>query len=443
MATVSLYLSTRINNVTSKSDIYIRFVGGRNFVFRGRSGVSVEPDRWKVKEGKIIIPRLETDLQRELLLSQRRITDLCSYLIEAFSSADKSKIGKDWLKKEIDKFWYPDKHKGSAYAKDFFEAFNMFLEEKNISNNRLRHYRVLGRMLKRYELYKSFQSSNSFKLKFEIINDSLLRDFERFLTNEHKIYETHYELFKDVPEFKKPELRGYNTIHGIFQKLRCFMLWSSERDLCRTNSFKGYNMKTPVYGTPVYLTLEERDKILRTDFPDRPALMVQRDVFVFQCLIGCRVGDLVKLRKSNCIKGAIEYIPRKTKDGRTDTIRVPLNLTARLLLDKYADTPGDQLMPFISQVNYNLALKDIFTIAGVNRMVTIINPQTREEEQKPLNEIASSHIARRTFIGNLYKKVKDPNLVGSLSGHKEGSKAFARYRDIDEEIKMDLVKLIE
>mgnify|MGYP006946267864 FL=1 len=52
-------------------------------------------------------------------------------------------------------------------------------------------------------------------------------------------------------------------------------------------------------------------------------------------------------------------------------------------------------------------------------------------------------MARRTFIGNLYKQVKDPNLVGSLSGHTEGSKAFARYRDIDEEMKTDLVKLLE
>ncbi len=76
-------------------------------------------------------------------------------------------------------------------------------------------------------------------------------------------------------------------------------------------------------------------------------------------------------------------------------------------------------------------------------MVTVLNPTTREEEKRPLNEIASSHLARRTFIGNLYKKVKDPNLVGSLSGHKEGSKAFARYRDIDEDMKKELVSLLD
>ncbi len=81
--------------------------------------------------------------------------------------------------------------------------------------------------------------------------------------------------------------------------------------------------------------------------------------------------------------------------------------------------------------------------AGLNRMVTVINPTTREEEKRVLYEIASSHLARRTFVGNLYKQVKDPNLVGSLSGHKEGSKAFARYREIDEQMKRELVDLLK
>ncbi len=89
------------------------------------------------------------------------------------------------------------------------------------------------------------------------------------------------------------------------------------------------------------------------------------------------------------------------------------------------------------------AIKKVFEFAEVTRIVTVINPTTREEEKKPINEIASSHMARRTFIGNLYKKVKDPNLVGSLSGHKEGSKAFARYRDIDEDMKKELVSLLD
>lgn len=51
-------------------------------------------------------------------------------------------------------------------------------------------------------------------------------------------------------------------------------------------------------------------------------------------------------------------------------------------------------------------------------------------------------MARRTFIGNLYKKVKDPNIIASMSGHIEGSKAFARYRYIDDDIKQSVIELI-
>ena len=57
--------------------------------------------------------------------------------------------------------------------------------------------------------------------------------------------------------------------------------------------------------------------------------------------------------------------------------------------------------------------------------------------------IASSHVARRTFIGNIYKLVKDPNLVSALTGHVEGRRAFTRYRTIDIDMKKDLVKILE
>ena len=102
----------------------------------------------------------------------------------------------------------------------------------------------------------------------------------------------------------------------------------------------------------------------------------------------------------------------------------------------------ENCLPFISEQKYNEAIKKIFKLSGVDRIVTILDPLTRDEVKKPLYEVASDHLARRTFIGNIYKKVKDPNLVSALSGHKEGSKAFRRYGgDIDEEMKKDLVKL--
>ena len=144
----------------------------------------------------------------------------------------------------------------------------------------------------------------------------------------------------------------------------------------------------------------------------------------------------------NIINGAVEYIPHKTKDDRPAIVRVPLNERALSLIIKSNNQLDERLFPFISAQKYNDAIRDIFTICKINRTVTILNPTTGKEEKKQSNQIASSHIARRTFVGNLYKKVKDPNLIGALSGHAEGSKAFARYRDIDEDIKKELINLL-
>ena len=59
-------------------------------------------------------------------------------------------------------------------------------------------------------------------------------------------------------------------------------------------------------------------------------------------------------------------------------------------------------------------------------------------------KIAASFLKLRyAFVGNIYKIVKDPNLVSALTGHVEGSRAFTRYRTIDIDMKKDLVKILE
>jgi len=50
---------------------------------------------------------------------------------------------------------------------------------------------------------------------------------------------------------------------------------------------------------------------------------------------------------------------------------------------------------------------------------------------------------KRIYIANIYNKVPSPNVIGSMTGHVEGSRAFARYRDIDDDMLTDLVKILE
>ena len=151
----------------------------------------------------------------------------------------------------------------------------------------------------------------------------------------------------------------------------------------------------------------------------------------------------MKLKKTDIINGNIEYIPHKTIKATGKAMIVPLNNMAREIVDKYFNILSDQLLPFSSPHKYNEDIKNILEKCEITRLVSVLDPLTRREKKVPINTIATSHMARRTFIGNIYKKVKDPNLVASLTGHTEGSKAFSRYRDIDTEMKRELVGMLE
>ena len=65
--------------------------------------------------------------------------------------------------------------------------------------------------------------------------------------------------------------------------------------------------------SPIYLTLDDVQKIYTADLSEPPHLAIQRDIFVFQCNIGCRIGDLLRLKKRDVINGAIGYIPTKQR----------------------------------------------------------------------------------------------------------------------------------
>ena len=299
--------------------------------------------------------------------------------------------------------------------------------------------------MNRYELFvrETKRGQKSFSLDIDTVTADTLQDMWDFFENEHIYYEKYPAIYETIPEKRIPQPRGKNTLIDCFCRIRTFFLWCYEKKKTANRPFDQFRIDECTYGTPVYITLQERDKLFEKDLSDHPQLEIQRDIFVFQSLIGCRVGDLYRMTKSNIVNGAIEYIPRKTKEGNPVTVRVPLNDKAKAILEKHKDCEGNKLLPFISEQKYNDAIKKAFELAEVNRIVTILDPLTNEEVKKPLHEVASSHMARRTFIGNIYKKVKDPNLVGALSGHKEGSKAFSRYREIDEEIKKELVSMLD
>lgn len=508
MATIINSLSTKVDKSSGLSEILIRFFNGRHLNQRAKSNIFVNAENWDEKKQCIIIPsnRLK-DVKLRALCSELKKKDsllynLRLYIFNAFdeAGAGKKELPDNWLKSVVQQFYEtpseqnakpapkpaspnpapkPQPSKSAApkpknenvavkitlveeqpapapviavqepapSSTPFFSVFDDFIAKNPISDNRKRHYHVVYRALQRYEAY------NKTTLSFDNITAETLKDFERYLENEHVLFEHHKltSILKMYPESRAIHQRGGNYIKDMMGKLRTFCRYASGKikempvnePFFKTNPFDAYSIGTQTApGTPYFLTIEERNHLYHFEL-NSERLSRQRDIFVFQCLIGCRVGDLMRLTWDNVIGDQLHYIPAKTCKNNPKTIIIPLHPMALEIINKYK-TPGRKmLLPFVAQQQYNDDIKAMLTLAGITRKVVVVDPKTGHEVVRNINDIASSHMARRTFVGNLYNKVKDPDLIGSLSGHVEGSKAFARYRAIDMKVKKELVSMLD
>lgn len=499
MTKILKILAKKINPDSGKSEVLLRLRHGHDISLRAKTHLFISPKFFvKQKEGldvpgeivvKSRIPSPEMTQAKEV---RNKVEEMCRLFEDLISTENPANITLDWLQKKVDIFIYGDDSSqkvNSPKQKTFFNHFDDYLALSQFSESRRKHFLVLYRALQRYSIYQSYV------ITFDSLNPVIITYFEGFLRNEHSLFEknndasekktkqskralvqnTKYEaIFEQFPECRTPKPRGDNYVKGLLTLLRTFFIWANKTGKTNNNPFKERQIKECVYGTPIFITDEERKKIYETNLSYDKRLEEQRDIFIFQCMIGCRISDLYSLRQSNFItektsKGdrkCINYIPRKTKEGNPITVSVPLNAIALKILEKYEymknevlidnriskaniskvikDKPStfksdSPIFPLMAQQRYNEYIKYVFRACGITRIVSVINPTTGEVEQKSIAEIASSHLARRTFVGNLYNKVQDPNLVGSLSGHKEGSRAFARYRTINIDIKADLI----
>ena len=432
-----------------KAPLYIRLADGRFYLSHLKTKIEVEPSLWDDKLQAIKKRAVCPDQDREAVDGE--VEKLRTYIRKAYvEDKEHGNIKKGWLEHALQDY-YAGKERGPRQPRKkvgptLETLFDKFLEGRDPKLSRTKHYRVLQRILLRYTEYVRLTNPRQTKYVFDVksITTEDLNAIYDYVLNEYKIVEDYPKILQAQPETRKINKRGGNTITGIFKNLRAFFHWCEKEGLLRRNPFIGFEKgEGERYGTPIYLTKEELKQIYEADFSKKPSLEVQRDIFVFQCNIGCRVGDMMRLTKRDVINGTIEYIPNKTIKDDAKTVVVPLNKMAKAIIEKYKDLPGDQLLPFVASQNYNYAIKDVVKEAGVTRLVTTLNQLTRTEEKRPIYEVASSHMARRTFIGNIYKQVKDQRLVSSLTGHSDGSRAFTRYRNIDREMKQDLVNILD
>lgn len=430
------------NNVTDLAKVYFRVRDTGGVDIKAASELSINPNHWSAeKQG--YKPRVALVSDEKRMAFDKAVQDI-SHLIakEYYRGADGA-----WLQNLIEEYHHPNINShGGRHDEEYrlTHQIQKYIDETRLSQSSIKHHKSNITKLERYERFqREVSHRRGFALCIDTITADDLRDLQRWLMEEHTYGELYPLFYKDVKPAVYAQVRSANSVTGCFYRLRTVIKWCISNGLTKNNPFERFQLVQPMYGDPYYLTLEERDKVYFADLSElRPLYSVYRDIFMFQCLIGCRMSDLRSLTRANVVDGCIEYIPRKTKGHTARTVRVPLNQKALAILEKYNDLET-QILPHFSDQNYNDYIRTILKHVGIDRKVLYLNPKTRQEEMRPLHEVASSHTARKTFIGNLYKKVKDPNLIASMSGHSENSRAFARYRHIDDDIKKELVNLLD
>lgn len=451
MATIYKRLSARIQSDTNLAEVLISLKNGNDYFVRSKSGIFVTPDNFR--NGEIVVNRRKVGNDVQYHEKQlKKMNELCAYIMGKVSDTSKEQINTKWFKEVVDRFNHPEKFAPKVEAKKtFYELVEEYLAKGSFSVSYTKSVRVLVRDVARYEGFKRATEDEAFIFDVDKVTREDIEDFFDYLRNEKSLSEEYPEIFKRLlcsslnglrKGHAKIETRGGNTLVALEKKLRAFFVWLYDDNRTKNKPMEGVKIGMEKYGTPYYITIEERNAIADFDFSKFKSLEAQRDIFVFQCLVGCRVSDLVKLTQDNITNGVLAYVPHKTKDEGEQAFqaRVPLHPKAVELVEKYKgrDSKG-RLFPFITPQKYNEAIKEIFTRVGITRNVVVRNTQTGENETRPLNEIASSHLARRTFVGNAYFKVSDPNIIGKMSGHVEGSKAFTRYRKIEDTTLMDVI----
>lgn len=391
MATITRSLSSKVNG-NGESEIMLRLSVSRDLRLRLKSGIFVDPSRFR--DGKFVMPRADRKTLANLQTISDNLVSLESRLVSLCVNTPQNLLSKEFFEDAIMRHNHPELFDTTPVSRNFFDTFNEYLDTTQDGTKLSSHYRVLARLLERYEKYKQKSTRQKFTLKLEEFTGEMVDAFKQFVIDEPKIYEKYPSIYKDVSEVvkskrkpRKPEQRGHNAVIAIMKRLRAFFNWCVKRGyITRTPFASCSSIGAEKYGTPYYITMEERDIIADFDFAGKAALSVQRDIFVFQCLIGCRVSDLIEMTPDSIINGAVEYMPNKTKGERPEVIRVPLNTRALALVEKYkgVDKKG-RLFPYISTQKYNDAIKSIFTACGITRIVTVLNPKTGEEERRPVN----------------------------------------------------------
>lgn len=426
MATIQFRLSSRVSN--GSAELLVRFYEG-TAAFRAKSRIHVPTDLWDDNTQHLMRPRAY-NLLSEVTDTNARIDALYNHILHQWSLDRYAANPSSWLQTAIDTMQQVAAPSSGTIT--LLDCVRAYADARRTSIGTYKNFRTLTLTLEKYNR----------PINIAAITPDYIRSFADYLYS-----------------YLAP-----NTAKKMLSNLRSVCNTAVDNDQLAHSPFggiRGYTIGSQIYGSPHYLTMEERDYL--TTFPNLPAkLAVQRDIFIFQCHCGCRVSDLIHLTRANVNDGWLEYIPIKTSNKSAKTVRVPLSQVALDIINRYRHTRlvrakeegsncfcaeyindpmylSPKLLPFMEAQAYNECIHKIFEIADLTRPIFDIDHHTGRPTTITLADIATSHLARKTFSQMVYSRSGSERIAASFTGHSPNSRAFSRYNEVDDTMKRAII----
>lgn len=418
MAKVKFKLSKQI--VLGNAEVLVRFYHSK-IDLQAQSHVFVPIADWDTNCGRLAY---STRYMDKHTLDLRNKQNLLNQIEEAILSAyidTPDNMDRNWLHSIInqcvgvDDANIPNDERLTA-AKACLE----YTKSKEMEKGTIDHYIVLSKMLERFGTAK-------YTIYMDSISPDDIANFERFLYSEGG------------------SSRSRNYVSSKLKKFRAVCRWSVGQGITPVSPFgdNRFSIRPEMYGDPVVLTMEEVSAIYAHAMPN-PHLERARDIFVFQCHTGQRISDLKRMTYDNIqtIDGTLylSYIQKKTIHNKPNTVRVPLSNVAKEIIVKYNGHQQKMILPFISDQRYNCYIKEVLKCAGISRMVIVLDSTILKERSVPIYEVATSHLARRTFISSIFEITQEERITVSMTGHASHSSALDRYIIVKDSTKRDAIR---
>lgn len=294
---------------------------------------------------------------------------------------------------------------------------------------------------KRYTLIEAFNHHNKRMLDVVGIDvemgtykkfETVLEKIKRFLKDYYNEPDIHLDdlKFKFVTDFehfmKTKDKVQHNTALRYIRCLKKIVLMAVNNEWMQRNPFSNYKCQYTRVNREI-LTQDDLQLMWDKTIPNN-RLEEVKDVFLFCCYTGYAFIDVEKLSSNELARGIDgEYWIFTARKKTGVTSNVPLLPQAIEILEKYADHPGcieaGKLLPVKSNQKMNAYLKEVASICGINKNLTM-------------------HIARHTFATTVTLSNGVPiETVSKMLGHTKLATTQIYAQVLDNKVSADMQAL--